>query len=327
MNVQWQTEVHAHCSGVFWHDWTELSLRVLDFDRVQPTIHIQYMFKGDAIALELHTICGKCGLWHSHKLSRADTYHHSQLGRLERNLCEKCFAHFSCSSRKGLIPAPLSLSINLQIHETEGWGRIDIRGEKGAPPLCPLTTPARFHRSFNWPSSVSTPILELLFTCPVCHCEQVAASTEKLGPFPRNWLCSQCGWEHRANWAFQRSAVAKDRICFFCDRPVLDIETVRAEDPRFNRKGFVHCLMCQRIKKWTQTWCIYRTISRTADLPLPPVILLEILGFLAGQCREGTYKPSATRLLLWKRIPLCRTPLDLDYRFDSIAFEAEPCLI
>ncbi len=211
------------------------------------------------------------------------------------------------------------MNIDFQIDEGDGRGHLDIRGERRPPLLCSSRPSSHLDRSFEWPEAAFSPVLDLVFVCPACQCEQTAASSEDSGAPPVSWVCAHCSQEHRQDWACNAtSALIKGQVCYFCDQPILTLETIGAGDFRFDPRGFSQCYDCLRIKEWTKTWGVLRAVARSIEALLPWAIALHLVDMLAGGSKEvgSSYVPCAARLLFWKMIPPCRIPLTLDYRWD-----------
>ncbi len=317
MRVEWLITLRTHQMGRLDQAWSALALAINasgDF----PLEHLaKFRYKGDAIGIELHVECSCCSSWHSFRLSYLGTFHPSKISMLEHNLCRKCFGkHFPQLSRRGMMGADLTLGIDFCVDSNSRKGTFKAAGTRVFSENIANCSLSSVTSAIDWPGISNIPVLELIFVCPRCRCEQIATSSEAPVAPPLDWICAYCHAEHKCDWAWDmEDTLFKECVCYFCDRPILALEAVNAEDPRFDARGFSQCFECLRIKHWAMEWRLFRTVSGSLDVLLSSSILALIVDFLCGTCNtlDAPYRPSVSRLRFWKMIPAHYLPLVLDH--------------
>ena len=320
-NVKWLITLSIHESGKLSDSWSDMALVISTLDSDAREHLSRYRYKGDAIAIDLHAICSDCRSWHTFRLTQVTFFQISRVAKFERNLCENCFDRLSPHrGRKGRLGADLTVAVDFQLDPHLRRGTIDVVGTK--VPTLGGTNRERMSVNYtlDWPVSTAAPVLELIFVCPICFAEQIAASSEILSAPPSEWTCAACRAEHQRDWAWQMTtAFIKECRCYFCDRLILTHEAAVHNEGQFDTRGFSRCQECQRFARWNREWGSLSVAlnSRNASFPLWALALL--VNLIVGECQaqKPPHMPSATRLRYWRMIPMGRLPLTLDEGSDT----------
>ena len=314
--VKWLTTLSIHQSGKLSDSWSDLALIISTMNH-DPWEHLsRYRYKGDVIAIDLHTTCSNCGSWHSFRFTQLLFFRVSRMARFERNLCEDCFDQLTpYPSRRGNLGTDLTVTLDFRLDSRLRRGTIDVVGTKALALEGADRQNMNVAYALDWPDSAAAPVLELIFVCPACFSEQVAASSESSAFPPAEWTCAVCCAGHQRDWAWQMTTVfIKECRCYFCDRSILDHEVATQVDGQLDTRGFALCQECRRMGKWAKEWGLLTVALSSRRISFPSWLVILLADLIVGECqaKKSPHRPSATRLRHWRMIPKGYLPLTLD---------------
>ena len=275
-------------------------------------------YKGDAISLDLTAVCSGCGRPHFLRLSHPDTFHSSQAGRLDRNLCNTC----SFSIAPGRVPArgPRRAEIEVMVrfmHQPNGEGSVVMRACRRELAPCRQNAWQNRVQTYSWSSVGAKPRLQFNFQCNSCGSVQCVASTNRLegrGTLPEQWTCKKCHAQHMRSWIHQ-SAVVTHRLlrCHFCCAEPLRNVVLRQNDQRFSSDGAFQCQNCSCVGAWAAHWKKLQMTCTDVRVLMPSETLWIVLDMLSGLCRLSIVRNevSHARLVYLRRVPMGALPLPL----------------